>query len=208
MNVTGVNSSGAVTSLEFQAALKEANLKSAGTPPSLLRGASLTVSETSDIEKLAALLLEETNKSRKNSQTSQMQVLSSGVLDKLREKNLMGYVLISSVANQIKALKEQLAAGTGDTNAIKTQIAEKEKVLDTLVSNLDGESYRALVESLLESAPELSDTAPLEDESEDDVGVGNIPLDERSVASIIRDSLRRLDGDLVDSLETRREAHV
>ncbi len=198
MNVTSVNTPGAITPAAIQAALKGESVTPKADLPGLLKGSSVTVTSAgnSDLEKLAALLLEESNKARREAQTEQMKTLSSGVLERLREKNMAAYTVLNSVANQIKALESQ----GGDAN--KDKIAELEKTLDKLVSSLDGESYRLL----MEGAQDVGNTQLLEEEEEEKVG--NIPLDERSVDAIIRDSLRRLDGDLLDSLETRRESLV
>ena len=75
-----------------------------------------------------------------------------------------------------------------------------------LVANLDTEGTQALTEAMRLLADELANATPLEEQERDPNEA--VARDERSPAAIIRDALRRQAGDLVDSLETRRETLV
>ncbi len=257
MNVNNVNTR-VVTPTTF-GAMAAAEVEPKATVAPLLGGASLTVAETGDVEKLAALLLEQTNRAREEAATGHLKAVSDDdVLKKLYESaslhEIIIYTTMSAVSKDISSLKSSLktaeaslskagaladnaqqaynqalangsenvealrvqlqnalvakAAAQTEVTSLKTQIAAREGNLDALVGTLGGEGYRRLAEALMEGADDLQDLKLLEDETEDKEGVGNYPLDERSVVSIIRDSLRRLDGDLLDSLATRREAMV
>ncbi len=115
----------------------------------------------------------------------------------------------------IKAAKEKLSdAKTANTNAqdalndLKEAIAAKETAMHLALMGLDTEGYRQLADTLGIDFSDLYHTTPLQDVTEGDPGVGNIPLTERSPVSIIRESLRNLAGDFTDNLATRREQHV
>ncbi len=91
---------------------------------------------------------------------------------------------------------------------LKAQLETLDQQMGDLLASLDTEGFRMLAEAFAIDFSELNHTTPLEDTRDGDEPVGNIPLSERSPLSIIRESLRRLAGDMVDSLAMRREQHV
>ncbi len=91
--------------------------------------------------------------------------------------------------------------------ALEARVIALENEIVELAEGLDIESYRLLSDALkaIEIHPHHIDS--LEDpraEKERKDG-GTVPLQERSPLEIIRDSLRRQTGDILDSQETRRE---
>lgn len=104
-------------------------------------------------------------------------------------------------------------AARGAVGSAQTALAERGAALDALeeravglVADLDAEGTQALTEAMRLLADELSHAAPLEEKERDPNEA--VARDERSPAAIIRDALRRQAGDLIDSLETRRETLV
>ncbi len=100
-----------------------------------------------------------------------------------------------------------LGAARETEAALEARVIALEDEIVELAENLDVESYRLLSDALkaIEIHPHHID--PLEDprdEKEQKEG-GTVPLSERSPLEIIRDSLRRQAGDILDSQETRRE---
>ena len=109
--------------------------------------------------------------------------------------------------------RASVRAARGAVGAAQTALEERGAALDALeeraaglVANLDTEGTQALTEAMRLLADELANATPLEEQERDPNEA--VARDERSPAAIIRDALRRQAGDLVDSLETRRETLV
>ncbi len=102
------------------------------------------------------------------------------------------------------ALKDANDNVTDLTNKLNDQNAK----VSELAAGLDMESYRLLLETLnLHSEISEHHLNPLEDKSDEEEVAqgGNVPQSERSPLDIIRDALRRSNGEFLNTLETRRE---
>ncbi len=289
------------------AALSGVSLTPKAVPASLLKGEGVTVSEssstTSDVEKLAALLLQEANKAREKSLVSRFSSLgdvlehfqgqisedmqaryaemdkASAEVEKAENEKAAAEMRLDQAKSDLETAKNERDSAISVRDAAKAEVAEARKELDSLtqgaeesdvdfaarkataeselksaeaalakaegkvtaaedsvsklkdsisklettianaektikeasekivsvVDSLDNMSFRALSEALTSSVEELNHTNPLVGKDEEEEKVGNTPLSERSPLDIIRDALRRAAGDLLDSLETRRE---
>lgn len=93
--------------------------------------------------------------------------------------------------------------------ALNTEKLKNDELIKA-INDLDSVSYGVLMDALRLSATEIDDVNTLENKSEEDEKrkAGILPYAERSPIEIIRDALRRADGDLLNTLESRREVTI
>ncbi len=125
-------------------------------PAPILGGKSVTITRTStDIEKLAALLLTQTNKAREDALLGQMQALTNaGVFEKLHSQatasNDRVFTDMETLSKEIDALEKQLPGlEKAVDEAKKTRDAAEKAYEDAVASNAENkdELYTAYLEA-------------------------------------------------------------
>ncbi len=118
---------------------------------------------------------------------------------------------VSDAAKQVARAEAAVAAAEDKIAKLNARLNEQNAEITKIAGNLDTNGYRLLMEALNINAEIMEHHVnPLENgaQQEEVERGGNVPLSERSPLAIIRDALRRQEGDMRDTLETRRENHI
>ncbi len=118
---------------------------------------------------------------------------------------------VNDAATEVSKAETALKNIENKINRLTKQLNDQNAEIVELAGELDLKSYRLLMDVLkLDSELRNYQLNTMEDSSdkEDVERGGNVPLSERSPLAIIRDALRRGDGEFLNTLETRRENHI